>query len=106
MSRLRLRHSSTLARLYDMDNWDEFSRSGEVRLRFTFNARRFDFTIGYTKPYKNIDAGLFANVINLNQNRQTSRERQVAFQEWQNRITHKGTIEVDILDFTYEVLDV
>jgi hypothetical protein len=52
MSRLRLRHSSTPARLYEMDNWAEFSRNGEVRLRFTYNGSRFDFTIGYTKPYK------------------------------------------------------
>ncbi len=106
MSRLRLRHSSTPARLYEMDNWAEFSRNGEVRLRFTYNGNRFDFTIGYTKPFKNIEAGLFANVINLNQNRQTAPERKIAFQDWQNRITNYGTIEVDIVNFTYEVLDI
>lgn len=106
MSRLRLRHSSTPARLYDMDNWNEFSRNGEVRLRFTYNGNRLDFTIGYTKPYKNKENEEFANVINLNQNRQTSRERKRVFQDWQNIITHNGTIQIDIVDFRYEVINV
>jgi hypothetical protein len=106
MSRLRLRYSSTPARLYDMDNWNEFSRNGEVRLRFIYNGNRLDFTIGYTKPYKNKEARVFANVINLNQNRQASLERQRVFQEWQNRVTYNGTIQVDIIVFTYEVLNV
>lgn len=63
MSRLRLRHSSTPARLYDVNNWGDFERNGEVRLVFVYNGVQKDFTKGYTRPYKDIAAGVFANVI-------------------------------------------
>lgn len=104
MQRLRLRHSSTPARLYGMSNWNEFSRSGEIRLKFSYCGHRMDFTIGYTKPYKNKEDGIFANILNLNQNRQTSSGRKRDFREWQNRITQMGTVEIDIINFTYEII--
>jgi hypothetical protein len=104
MSRLRLKHSSTPARLYGINNWDDFLRNGEVRLEFTHNGIHKDFTIGYTKPYKDKAAGVFANVINLNQNRNTCRIQRSAFQEWQNIVSNNGTISVDIENLTYSVL--
>jgi hypothetical protein len=104
MSRLRLRHSSTPARLYDVNNWGDFERNGEVTLVFMYNGIQKDFRIGYTRPYKDIAAGVFANVINLNQNRNTCRIRQSNFQEWQNLVTHNGTMAVDIINFTYTII--
>ena len=97
MARLRLYHSSTPARIYEIINWDEFGYHGEVRIWFTFNGELKDFTIGYTKPYKNKQEGVFANVINLNQFGPANNK--IAFKEWQDPITMNGTIEIDILNF-------
>lgn len=63
-----------------------------------------NFTIGYTKPFKNKTEGVYANVINLNQNRQTSPELRKTFQDWQNRITNNGATPIDITQFQYEVI--
>lgn len=62
------------------------------------------FTIGYTKPFKSKAAEVYANVINLNQNPDTSPELKIFFQDWQNRITRNGELIIDIFDFNYEVI--
>lgn len=102
MARLRLYHSTTPARIYEIINWDEFDYHGEVRIRFTYNGEFKDFTLGYTKPYLNVQEGIFANVINLNQYGPANDK--TAFKEWQDPITMNGTIEIDILDFKYNVI--
>lgn len=102
MARLRLYHSSTPARIYEIEDWSEFEHYGEVRIWFTFNGQLKDFRIGYTKPYLNEKEGIFAKVINLNQF--GSKESKIEFKEWQRPITMNGTIEIDIYDFRYEVI--
>jgi S-adenosylmethionine hydrolase len=102
MARLRLYHSSTPARIYEIKKWNEFEHHGEVRIWFTFNGEFKDFRIGYTKPYLKEKEGVFANVINLNQF--GSKVSKIEFKEWQRPITNNGTIEIDIYDFRYEVI--
>lgn len=102
--RLRLIHSSTPARLYDLENWNEFGYHGYLIIRFLHNGQQKNFTIGYTKPYKDIENQIFANVINLNQF--GTKEEKLAFNEWQGQITHNGMIEIDIWEFQYEVINI
>ena len=104
MARLRLIHSSTPARLYDLENWNEFGHHGYLNLQFVYNGQQMRYTIGYTKPYKDIENHIFANVINLNQ--YGSRQEKQAFNEWQSQITHNGMVEIDIFEFQYEVINI
>jgi hypothetical protein len=104
MARLRLIHSSTPARLYDLDNWHEFGHHGYLILQFVYNGQPKRFTLGYTKPFKDIENQIFANVINLNQF--GSKEEKLEFNEWQSHITHNGMIDIDIHEFQYQVLNI
>lgn len=104
MSRLRLIHSSTPARLYDIDNWDEFGYHGYLNLQFFYDGQMKQFTIGYTKPYKDRANQIFAKVINLNQF--GTQEEKLHFNEWQGQVTHNGMIEIDIWEFQFQVLNV
>jgi hypothetical protein len=104
MARLRLNHSSTPARLYDLENWNEFGHHGYLNIQFVYNGQQKNYTIGYTKPFKDIENQIFANVINLNQF--GSREEKLEFNEWQSQITHNGMIEIDIHEFQYQVLNI
>jgi hypothetical protein len=104
MARLRLNHSSTPARLYDLENWNEFGHHGYLNIQFVYNGQQKNYTIGYTKPFKDIENQIFANVINLNQF--GSREEKIEFNEWQSQITHNGIVEIDIFEFQYEVINI
>ena len=43
-------------------------------------------------------------VINLNQ--YGTNEEKLEFNEWQGNITHNGLVQIDILEFEYEVLSI
>ena len=104
MRRLRLRHSSTPARFYGIDNWDEFGYHGYLNLKFIYNGQPKSFRIGYTKPYTDIKNQIFANVINLNQF--GTKNEKLVFNQWQGQISKNGTIEIDIMEFQYEVINI
>ncbi len=104
MARLRLIHSSTPARLYNLDNWHEFGHHGYLILQFVYNGQPKYFKLGYTKPFKDIENQIYANVINLNQF--GDKEEKLEFNEWQSRITHNGMIEIDIQEFQYQVFNI
>ena len=104
MPRLRLIHSSTPARLYDLENWNEFGHHGYLNLQFVYNGQPKHFTLGYTKPFKDIENQIFANVINLNQF--GSKDEKLEFNEWQGHNTHNGMIEIDIHEFQYQVISI
>ncbi|MDF0692690.1 hypothetical protein [Aquirufa ecclesiirivi] len=104
MGRLRLKHSSTPARLYDLDNWNQFGHHGYLNLQFIYNGQPKNFTIGYTKPYNDIENGIFAKLINLNQF--GTKGEKLAFNEWQNYITQNGIVEIDIWEFQYDIISI
>jgi hypothetical protein len=101
--RLRLNHSSTPARIYGLDNYDEFEHHGFLKLRINYEGETKEFIIGYTKPYTNKALNVFANLINLNQNGDPGDK--LEFNEWQKSVTRNKNLIVDIFDFQYSLLD-
>lgn len=100
--RLRLKHSSTPARIYGLENYSDFGYHGILKITIQFKGNSKIFTIGYTKPYINKNDSVFANLINLNQyGDKTAKD---IFNEWQNGITKSGQLTIDIYDFEFEII--
>ncbi|GAA4149414.1 hypothetical protein GCM10022217_01270 [Chryseobacterium ginsenosidimutans] len=101
--RLRLCYSSTPARIYGLDTYDNFEHYGFLKLKINYEGEIKEFSIGYTKPFQNKELNIFANLINLNQNGDSGDK--LKFNEWQKSITGNKTVVIDIFDFKFTILD-
>jgi phosphoribosyl-dephospho-CoA transferase len=102
MKRLRLKHSSTPARIYGLEDYSEFGYHGMIKINIVFKGKNESFITGYTKPYNNKIEGVFANLVNINQYGDKNLKK--IFNEWQDKITINGTLEIDIFDFEFQII--
>jgi hypothetical protein len=63
----------------------DIGRNGRVKISFEYQNRTHEFIVPFTRPYTNQEEGKFANLINLNQQRE---ENNTEFSEFIERITN------------------
>jgi hypothetical protein len=62
-----------------------YGRTGVVKITFTYNDQTHEFQVPFTRPYTNKAKGKFANLLNLNQQRN---ENNQTFEEFVIRTTN------------------
>ncbi len=66
-----------------------FGRSGKVQITFNYEGNYYKFIVPFTRPYLNKANEVFANLINLNQHRNSNNQE---FQDFIIKITHDFTV--------------
>ena len=62
-----------------------YGRTGVVKITFTYNDQTHEFQVPFTRPYTNKAKGKFANLLNLNQQRNENNQK---FEEFVMRTTN------------------
>jgi hypothetical protein len=70
-----------------------YGRTGTLKIKFSFKQINYDFEVPFTRPYTNKAQGIFANLLNLNQQRGLNNQ---AFEEFISSITHNYTVNPPI----------
>ncbi len=83
--RCATRLNSTVPSRIVKTDLQSYGRLGVVKITFTYNNQTHTYQVPFTRPYTNKAEGKFANLLNLNQQRN---ENNQTFEEFIMRITN------------------